>query len=88
MDRSPRDADVALIRDFAASQSLQTPEIDAMASIETPDFDALRSVLLDIEQPAGKRTRAVFYLRTRGQKDDMQVLLQGASLQLRSHERG
>ncbi|TMW69298.1 hypothetical protein Poli38472_001454 [Pythium oligandrum] len=40
-----------------------------------PTFDALRDALLDLSQPMGKRTRAVFYLRTRGQKEDLQVLL-------------
>ncbi|GLE02090.1 hypothetical protein PINS_up010928 [Pythium insidiosum] len=45
--------------------------------VETvPTFDALRDALLDLNQPMGKRTRAVFYLRTRGQKEDLQVLLQ------------
>ncbi|CAK4463033.1 unnamed protein product [Aphanomyces euteiches] len=40
-----------------------------------PSFDQLRESLLDLSQPMGKRTRAVFYLRTRGGKDDLQVLL-------------
>lgn len=47
-----------------------------MTGTEAPDFETLRRVVLDIDQPAGKRTRAVFYLRTRGQKEDMAVLLE------------
>lgn len=42
----------------------------------TPSFDALKDALLDLQQPMGKRTRAVFYLRTRGQKEDLDVLLE------------
>lgn len=50
-----------------------------MTVLETvPSFDALAASLLDLSQPMGKRTRAVFYLRTRGQKEDLQVLLKGA----------
>uniref|UniRef100_K3WSP2 Deoxyhypusine hydroxylase n=1 Tax=Globisporangium ultimum (strain ATCC 200006 / CBS 805.95 / DAOM BR144) TaxID=431595 RepID=K3WSP2_GLOUD len=45
------------------------------ATESVPTFDALRDSLLDLSQPMGKRTRAVFYLRTRGQKEDLQVLL-------------
>ncbi|RHY85164.1 hypothetical protein DYB31_009061 [Aphanomyces astaci] len=41
-----------------------------------PSFDQLRASLLDLSEPMGKRTRAVFYLRTRGGKDDLQVLLE------------
>jgi hypothetical protein len=44
---------------------------------DTPSFDALSTALLDLEQPMGKRTRAVFYLRTRGGKQDLKVLLIG-----------
>lgn len=47
------------------------------ASENVPSFDALAASLLDLSQPMGKRTRAVFYLRTRGQKEDLQVLLTG-----------
>lgn len=50
-----------------------------------PSFDELRDTLLDLEQPTGKRTRAVFYLRTRGQKEDLQVLLQGAFMLMYHH---
>jgi deoxyhypusine monooxygenase len=47
--------------------------------VETvPTYEALRDALLDLSQPMGKRTRAVFYLRSRGQKEDLAVLLQGA----------
>lgn len=42
-----------------------------------PSFDALKAALLDLSQPMGKRTRAVFYLRSRGGKEDLQVLLEG-----------
>ncbi|KAF0684130.1 Aste57867_23860 [Aphanomyces stellatus] len=41
-----------------------------------PSFDQLRTSLLDLSEPMGKRTRAVFYLRTRGGKDDLRVLLE------------
>lgn len=52
-----------------------------MTAAETvPSFDALAASLLDLSQPMGKRTRAVFYLRSRGQKEDLQVLLKGASV--------
>ncbi|ETV90741.1 hypothetical protein H310_14530 [Aphanomyces invadans] len=41
-----------------------------------PSFEQLRASLLDLSQPMGKRTRAVFYLRTRGGKDELNVLLE------------
>ncbi|KAF4315337.1 hypothetical protein BBO99_00005695 [Phytophthora kernoviae] len=41
----------------------------------TPSFELLRDALLDLSQPVGKRTRAIFYLRSRGGKEDLQVLL-------------
>jgi deoxyhypusine monooxygenase len=47
-----------------------------MTGTEAPDFETLRRVVLDVTQPAGKRTRAVFYLRTRGTKEDLAVLLE------------
>ncbi|RLN50671.1 hypothetical protein BBJ28_00003079 [Nothophytophthora sp. Chile5] len=40
-----------------------------------PSFEALRDALLDLSQPMGKRTRAIFYLRSRGDLSDLQVLL-------------
>ncbi|EQC32136.1 deoxyhypusine monooxygenase [Saprolegnia diclina VS20] len=55
-----------------------------------PSFDQLRASLLDLSQPMGKRTRAVFYLRTRGGKDDLKVLLEAlvnkADSELMRHE--
>lgn len=52
------------------------------ASENVPSFDALAASLLDLSQPMGKRTRAVFYLRSRGQKEDLQVLLTGTRCML------
>lgn len=52
-----------------------------------PSFDALKAALLDLSQPMGKRTRAVFYLRSRGGKEDLQVLLEGASMLLPTTDR-
>ncbi|DAZ93536.1 TPA: hypothetical protein N0F65_000152 [Lagenidium giganteum] len=46
-----------------------------MTADAVPSFESLKDALLDLQQPMGKRTRAVFYLRTRGQKEDLQVLL-------------
>lgn len=40
-----------------------------------PSFEQLRDALLDLSQPIGKRTRAIFYLRSRGGLEDLQVLL-------------
>ncbi|OQR90599.1 deoxyhypusine hydroxylase [Thraustotheca clavata] len=55
-----------------------------------PSFDQLRSSLLNLSEPMGKRTRAVFYLRTRGGRDDLNVLLQAlvnkADSELMRHE--
>ncbi|KAH7471106.1 hypothetical protein PRIC1_003083 [Phytophthora ramorum] len=42
----------------------------------TPSFERLRDALLDLSEPVGKRTRAIFYLRSRGGLEDLQVLLQ------------
>ncbi|CAH0488576.1 unnamed protein product [Peronospora farinosa] len=41
----------------------------------TPSFEQLRNALLDLSEPTGKRTRAIFYLRSRGSVKDLQVLL-------------
>ncbi|CAI5722285.1 unnamed protein product [Hyaloperonospora brassicae] len=41
----------------------------------TPSFEQLRDALLDLSEPVGKRTRAIFYLRSRGRLADLQVLL-------------
>lgn len=58
--------------------SVAASSLTVMTTLESvPSFDALAASLLDLSQPMGKRTRAVFYLRTRGQKADLQVLLQG-----------
>ncbi|OQR82978.1 deoxyhypusine hydroxylase [Achlya hypogyna] len=55
-----------------------------------PAFDQLRASLLDLSEPMGKRTRAVFYLRSRGGKDDLRVLLDAltnkADSELMRHE--
>ncbi|CAH0481474.1 unnamed protein product [Peronospora belbahrii] len=42
---------------------------------KTPSFEQLRDALLDLSEPASKRTRAIFYLRSRGSATDLQVLL-------------
>jgi hypothetical protein len=64
-------------RDSLASTAAVRDSITMTATESVPTFDALRDSLLDLSQPMGKRTRAVFYLRTRGQKEDLQVLLTG-----------
>ena len=40
----------------------------------TPSIDALRTALLDISEPVGKRTRAVFYLRSIGSEEALDIL--------------
>ncbi|KAK1943645.1 Deoxyhypusine hydroxylase [Phytophthora citrophthora] len=40
-----------------------------------PTFENLRNAMLDLSEPIGKRTRAIFYLRSRGGLEDLQVLL-------------
>jgi len=40
-----------------------------------PCFTQLRDALLDLSEPVSKRTRVIFYLRSRGRLADLQVLL-------------
>lgn len=56
----------------------RAPIIMTAMDASAPSFNALKAALLDLSQPMGKRTRAVFYLRTRGGKEDLKVLLEGA----------
>ena len=60
----------------ASQLCIETNNWSRMCQI--PSFEALKDALLDIPQPLGKRTRAVFYLRTRGQQEDLHVLLKGS----------
>ncbi len=53
----------------------------------TPSFEQLSDALLDLQQPMGKRTRAVFYLRTSGTKEDLKVLLTGEKTTTLKHEK-
>ncbi|CEG40981.1 deoxyhypusine hydroxylase-like isoform x1 [Plasmopara halstedii] len=46
------------------------------SSPATPSFDQLCTALLNPTEPIGKRTRAIFYLRTRGNLEDLEVLLE------------
>ncbi|TDH66587.1 uncharacterized protein CCR75_005622 [Bremia lactucae] len=47
-----------------------------MADVDTtPSFEQLRDALLNLSEPTGKRTRAIFYLRSRGGLEDLHVLL-------------
>ena len=42
-----------------------------------PPVDTLSKCLLDINEPMGKRTRSLFYLRTEGSEQALQVLCEG-----------
>ncbi|KAG6611097.1 Deoxyhypusine hydroxylase [Phytophthora cinnamomi] len=58
------------------SHSAVTETISASEAVDTtPSFERLRDALLDLQEPVGKRTRAIFYLRSRGGLEDLQVLL-------------
>jgi deoxyhypusine monooxygenase len=56
------------------SHSSVTETISAVPDM-APTFEQLRDALLDLSEPVGKRTRAIFYLRSRGRLEDLQVLL-------------
>ncbi|KAF1776957.1 HEAT, type 2 [Phytophthora cactorum] len=56
------------------SHSSATETIATVADT-TPSFEQLRDALLNLSEPTGKRTRAIFYLRSRGGLEDLQVLL-------------
>lgn len=47
----------------------------APLSTTPPSFQQLCNAVLDVSEPTGKRTRAIFYLRARGSLADLDVLL-------------
>uniref|UniRef100_M4BUQ3 Deoxyhypusine hydroxylase n=1 Tax=Hyaloperonospora arabidopsidis (strain Emoy2) TaxID=559515 RepID=M4BUQ3_HYAAE len=53
----------------------QASEPIATVHETTPSFEQLRNALLDLSEPVSKRTRAIFYLRSRGRVTDLEVLL-------------
>ncbi|KAG7383470.1 deoxyhypusine hydroxylase [Phytophthora pseudosyringae] len=56
------------------SHSSVTETIATVAD-SAPSFEQLRDAMLDLSEPVGKRTRAIFYLRSRGGLEDLRVLL-------------
>uniref|UniRef100_A0AAV1UM90 Deoxyhypusine hydroxylase n=1 Tax=Peronospora matthiolae TaxID=2874970 RepID=A0AAV1UM90_9STRA len=56
---------------------MPSPASEPIATVHetTPGFEQLRNAVLDLSEPVSKRTRAIFYLRSRGSVADLEVLL-------------
>lgn len=78
-----RDPDARVVRVWPAARALgiahRPPLLTVLLMSDTPPFSALREAVLNPDAPLAKRMRSVFYLRTLGTEDAVDVLCKGAA---------